>query len=127
MLNETNDGLYGESEWIANNKPQLTKPELITLIETEYIRYGRSIPKTANTFNSHPIHLEFAEEATNNGKLDTTTVADDENIAFWPSASRRYELMQIYDLENDWELGQKRIEILKDKIKEDLGKDPFNN
>ncbi len=122
-INKTNDGLFGLSEW-HNNRRELSKSELIQVIETEFIRDSGSIRygyPTPSRLVSEFDHREKIEDLLDEERLGLTTIGVDDADAVYPPAERRLELIQTYDLFNKWDARHERKQYIREDIEEDLG------
>lgn len=126
-LNARNDGLYGLSEWYSDDR-ELSKQELVQVVETEYIR-GANIIRISYSHEDRLVreydHREKLEALVDAGRLSTGTIGVDDARAVRPTAERREELITTYEAFQTWDLSHSRIQTIKEELEEELGR-PIN-
>ena len=128
-INSYNDALYGKREWYNDGYPELSDSELLQVIETEFVRTaggvraGRS-PHRSRILDEHD-HLEKAEYMLEKDHLDTGTIGVDDARAFRPTAKRRLELINTFNLFNEWDITMSRRQAIQEEIRNQID-DPVN-
>lgn len=117
-INKRNDGLYGLQEWY-NNRPALTEDEFIQVVETEFIRDANVLRYDSALVREHSMNM--ADHIVAAGHLDHGTVGVDDGKAYRPTATRRLELINTFDLLTNWDVSNQRKTHIKDELKEELG------